>query len=150
LLHINGSSNIIGLQNSQGATTFYRPDLHDELKRLCLLKSSAHKSPRLLLGSEVVSVVSAPLHANGFCFSDLSRTSKEQPSPSLTALLSPATCSLEQTANGSAASFLPSPSSSLEADHEPVNHKSSLQRSRQIASSTIPHLPRHCANRNAY
>ncbi|KAN0099749.1 FAD/NAD(P)-binding domain containing protein [Hyaloscypha variabilis] len=42
--------------NSQGAMTFYRPDLDDELKRLCLLKSSAHKSPRFLLGSEVASV----------------------------------------------------------------------------------------------
>ncbi|KAE9364665.1 FAD/NAD(P)-binding domain-containing protein [Stipitochalara longipes BDJ] len=42
--------------NSQGAKTFYRPDLHSELKRLCLLESSEYKSPKLILGSEVVSV----------------------------------------------------------------------------------------------
>jgi salicylate hydroxylase len=37
--------------------TFYRPDLHSELKRLCLLQSSEYQAPKLLLGSEVISVV---------------------------------------------------------------------------------------------
>jgi hypothetical protein len=38
--------------------TFYRPDLHSELKRLCFLQTSEFKTPKLLLGSEVVSAVS--------------------------------------------------------------------------------------------
>ncbi|PMD52776.1 FAD/NAD(P)-binding domain-containing protein [Hyaloscypha bicolor E] len=36
--------------------TFYRPDLHSELLRLCMLQSSEYKSPKLLLGSEVATV----------------------------------------------------------------------------------------------
>lgn len=36
---------------------FYRPDLHDELKRICLLQSKEWKTPILRLGSEVVSIV---------------------------------------------------------------------------------------------
>lgn len=48
------------LQDFKGAMTFYRPDLHSELKRLCLLQSSEYKLPKLLLGSEVISVVSLP------------------------------------------------------------------------------------------
>jgi len=42
--------------------TFYRPDLHSELKILCLLRGK-FKSPKLLLGTEVVSVVSLGFQA---------------------------------------------------------------------------------------
>jgi hypothetical protein len=38
--------------------TFYRPDLHNELKRLALSPPPGYPVPKLLLGSEVVAVVS--------------------------------------------------------------------------------------------
>jgi hypothetical protein len=39
--------------------SYYRPDLHDELKRIALLQSQDWKTPSLRLGSEVESVVRA-------------------------------------------------------------------------------------------
>ena len=38
---------------------FYRPDLHGEIKRICLIQSKEWKTPVLRLGSEVVSIVYA-------------------------------------------------------------------------------------------
>lgn len=37
--------------------TFYRPDLHNELKRIALLKSDKFKTPTMRLGAKVARVV---------------------------------------------------------------------------------------------
>jgi salicylate hydroxylase len=52
------SSKLITLQSKRpGQTkTFYRPDLHNELKRLALQRSEGHKTPTVLVGSRVVAV----------------------------------------------------------------------------------------------
>ena len=36
--------------------TFFRPDLHDELKRLALFPPDAYQAPKILLGAKVIAV----------------------------------------------------------------------------------------------
>ena len=145
----DGGSDLNVFQSSQGAMTFYRPDLHSELKRLCLLQSSEFKAPKLLLGSEVVSVVS--LHSQTARKNQNSYVQDIEKATVTLANGSSLSGDLIIGADGERVSTpgLCKPLSSTKANSATVNHKSSIQRSRYAASSTLPHFPRHRTDGNA-